>query len=120
MREWPDSRNIAITSASELSMSIASMSARGIMTSSTRMSPSFRMARSMVRSSAVSVCARRLVGSDRVLDVGACRAVLADAERAEKRRPEPRDYVRLLARAFGRRALGTSTLVVAHCLGGAA
>ena len=55
MREWPDLRKMPITSAIVLSMSIASMSARGIMTSSTVMSPSFRMARSMVRSSADSV-----------------------------------------------------------------
>ena len=68
----------------------------------------------MVRSSAAERRAGRLVGGDGVLDLGPRGAVSTHAESAEKSALEPADDVRLRARAIGRRAVGTSTLVVAH------
>ena len=95
-------------------MSIASMSARGTITSSTRMSPSFRMARSMVRSSAESVAPAASSAAMASSISARAEPFWRSAERAQKCGPEPGYYVRLLARGFGRRAVGTSTLVVAH------
>ena len=59
-------------------------------------------------------CACRLIGGDGVFDLGPRRTVLAQPKCAQKCSPKPGYYVRLLARGVCRRALGTSTLVVAH------
>ena len=62
MREWPDFAEHQQQIADRVSMSTASMSARGTMTSSTRTSRSRRMLVSIARSSGVKALATFVIG----------------------------------------------------------
>ena len=112
MREWPDCSNTTISSPSVVPISTASMSARGIITSSTRTSRNRRMLWSIARSPGENDSASVVGFGQRVGDFLAQVRAVARLEQAG----QPLEEGRPVGRSLGRRSrrgleLGPSSVV---------